>query len=224
MIATRLSPGAISESSSSHLPPSEGSYAPKPVIFPPGWLRCCDDAAGDGIGHIRKDDRDRPRLPLEGNGRRGPACHDDVGMQADQLLRERSYPIAVIAGPTKVDPRVAAIGPTQGRKRLAHVRSVPGSDRFRRHPALPRPLPRRAPRHSAIGRPLSSRHSTILESASAPPAAEMDPSSGEGGVRSAGQRCYSLRGLTPSPRQKRPPLPEWLISTVPAPIHHRSRS
>jgi hypothetical protein len=24
------------------------------------------DAAGDGIGHGRKDDRDRPRLPLEG--------------------------------------------------------------------------------------------------------------------------------------------------------------
>src|SRR6516162_2929249 len=27
-----------------------------------------DDTAGDGIGHSRKDDRDRPRLPLEGNG------------------------------------------------------------------------------------------------------------------------------------------------------------
>jgi hypothetical protein len=38
MIAARLSPGAISESSSSHLPGSVGSSRAKPVKFPPGWL------------------------------------------------------------------------------------------------------------------------------------------------------------------------------------------
>src|SRR6516164_3650080 len=38
MIAARLSPGAISESSSSHLPASEASQMAKPVMFPPGWL------------------------------------------------------------------------------------------------------------------------------------------------------------------------------------------
>jgi hypothetical protein len=38
MIAARLSLGAISESSSSHLPPSEASKVAKPVMFPPGWL------------------------------------------------------------------------------------------------------------------------------------------------------------------------------------------
>jgi hypothetical protein len=38
-------------------------------------------------------------------------------LQADQLLRERSYPIGVTAGPPKVHPQVA-IGPTQVRKRL----------------------------------------------------------------------------------------------------------
>src|SRR5215469_16017124 len=43
------------------------------------------------------DDRDRPRLTLEGNGRRGRVCHDDVGLQADQFLRECSYPIDVTA-------------------------------------------------------------------------------------------------------------------------------
>jgi len=36
MNAARFSPGAISESSSSHLPPSVGSKAAKPVVFPPG--------------------------------------------------------------------------------------------------------------------------------------------------------------------------------------------
>src|SRR5215471_4229395 len=54
-----------------------------------------DDAAGDGVGYALKDDRDRPRLPLESSGRRGPVRQDDVGLQADQLLRERSYPIGV---------------------------------------------------------------------------------------------------------------------------------
>jgi hypothetical protein len=43
-------------------------------------------------------------------------------LQADQLLRERPYPIDVTAGPTKVDPHVAAIGPTQARKRLRERR------------------------------------------------------------------------------------------------------
>jgi hypothetical protein len=39
-------------------------------------------------------------------------------LQPNQLLRERAYPIGVSAAPTKVCPHIAAIGPTQGRKRL----------------------------------------------------------------------------------------------------------
>jgi hypothetical protein len=39
-------------------------------------------------------------------------------LQADQLLRERSYPVGVTAAPTNVHLRVAAIGSTQVRKRL----------------------------------------------------------------------------------------------------------
>src|SRR5262249_8090451 len=83
-----------------------------------------DEAAGDGIAHVHKDDRGGPRLPLEGSGRRGRGCQDDVGLLADQLLRERSYPIDLTAGPTKVHPHVAAIGPTQPRKRLSERREV----------------------------------------------------------------------------------------------------
>ena len=46
-------------------------------------------------------------MMLDGDGRRGPVCHDDVGLQADQLLRERSYPIIIIiAVPPKVHPQV----------------------------------------------------------------------------------------------------------------------
>jgi hypothetical protein len=74
-----------------------------------------DDATGDGVGHVPKDDRNRPRLPLEHNDRRDRACQDNVGLQTDQLVRERSHPIDVAQ--TKVDPHVAALGPTQVRKR-----------------------------------------------------------------------------------------------------------
>src|ERR1700730_1027886 len=54
-----------------------------------------NDALGDRVGHARNDDRNRPRLSLEGNGRGGPGWHDDVGLQADQLLGDRSYLIDV---------------------------------------------------------------------------------------------------------------------------------
>ena len=61
MIEARFRPGAISESNSSHLPPSEGSKLAKPVTgraVEPRDYAACD----------RIDDRDRPRLQLEGNG------------------------------------------------------------------------------------------------------------------------------------------------------------
>src|SRR5262249_2543447 len=55
----------------------------------------------------------------------GPTCHqDDVGLQADQLLRERSHPIEAIAIPPKVHPHVAALGPAHARKRLSERREI----------------------------------------------------------------------------------------------------
>jgi hypothetical protein len=48
----------------------------------------------------------------------GSACQDDVGLQANQLLRERWYSIEVAAGPTKVHPHVAAVDPAQVSERL----------------------------------------------------------------------------------------------------------
>jgi hypothetical protein len=83
-----------------------------------------DDAAGDRVAQAHKDDWDRRRLPLEGSGRRGSVCHENVGSQADQSLCERSNPIGVIAVPSKVHPHVAAIGPTQIRKRLGERRDL----------------------------------------------------------------------------------------------------
>ena len=51
--------------------------------------------ARDGAAPGRKGDRNRPRLPLQGNGRRSPVCQDDVGLQADQLLRQSPYPMSL---------------------------------------------------------------------------------------------------------------------------------
>jgi hypothetical protein len=45
-------------------------------------------------------------------------------LQADQLPRERSYSIDVTAAPSKVHSHVAAIGPTQVRKRLREGREA----------------------------------------------------------------------------------------------------
>src|SRR5262245_3098878 len=92
MMAVRLSPGAISESNSSHLPPSVASKPLKPVTFPLGRSSRETMPGGNGIVPGHEDDRNRLRFPLESNDRRQPARQDDVGLQTDQLLRERSYP------------------------------------------------------------------------------------------------------------------------------------
>jgi hypothetical protein len=63
-----------------------------------------------GSLRFRKDDRDRRGLALGRSGHRGRDCQDDVGLQADQLVRKRSYPIDVRAGPPKVYPHT--LGPS----------------------------------------------------------------------------------------------------------------
>jgi hypothetical protein len=51
-------------------------------------------------------------------------------LKADQLLRERSYPIDVTATPAEVHPHVTAIDPTQARKRLRERRDSSLQHRF----------------------------------------------------------------------------------------------
>ena len=123
MSAARLSPGAISESSSTHLPPSVASKRAKPVMFPPGGLSLATKPLATGSATPAKT-RDPPRLSLYGNGRRGRVCQHDIGLQTNQLLRKRSHPIGLTTGPTKVDPHVAANSPTQARKRLTERETI----------------------------------------------------------------------------------------------------
>src|SRR6516162_4239450 len=66
----------------------------------------------------------RPGTISESNSSRLPTTEGSnvakpVMLQADQLLGERSYPIDVTPVPSNVHPHVAAISPTQVRKRLS---------------------------------------------------------------------------------------------------------
>ena len=49
-----------------------------------------DDPVGHRLAHVRKDDGDRPRLPLDRSGRRGRAGQDDVGFQLRPADRRRA--------------------------------------------------------------------------------------------------------------------------------------
>jgi hypothetical protein len=121
MIAARLSPGAISLkplTSQRRFQDGEAGGVPAWAVEPP------DEATGDGVAHVHKDDRDRARLSLEGNGRGGRIHQNDVRLQVDQLFRDRSYSIGVNTDPPKVHPHVAAIGPTQVCKCLRERREA----------------------------------------------------------------------------------------------------
>jgi hypothetical protein len=73
MIAASLSPGAISESSSSHLPPSVASKLAKPVMFPLGRPSRATTRWATGSLTFAKT------IGIVGA----------VGVQADQFLRGR---------------------------------------------------------------------------------------------------------------------------------------
>jgi hypothetical protein len=73
-------------------------------------------------------------------------------LQADQLGREGSYPIGVAAGPPNVHPHVAAIGPTQVRKRLHERRDAKLNHGIvfverQEHPYAPQAVGLLPPRH-----------------------------------------------------------------------------
>src|SRR5215470_15581228 len=92
-------------------------------MFPPGWLSRGTMPLATGsplvktIGIVRVS-------RWTATVAEAAAVRIDVGLQADQLLRERLYSIDVAAAPAWVHPHVAAIGPTQGRKRLRERRDV----------------------------------------------------------------------------------------------------
>ena len=111
-------PGAISVSTSSHLPAKCPFHVDEAGDIPARTGQARNEASADRVGDARKYDRDRPRRLLKRGGRRSRGCEDHIRLEINQLFREHPQPVNVAAGPTNLHPHVAAIGPTQFRKPL----------------------------------------------------------------------------------------------------------
>src|SRR6185436_11863160 len=102
--AARVTPGAISLSSSSHFPLRPYSNMRKPVALPPGRARLATKPAPTGsmtttntIGKVRV------------------ACsnQDDVRRERDQFGRVSAKVVGIRRGPAHVNPDVAALRPAE---------------------------------------------------------------------------------------------------------------
>src|ERR1700690_3973889 len=85
--ATRVRLGAISLSSSGHLPLRLYSNALNPVVLPPGRERLATNPGAHRIDDSRKHDRHAARDPLQRRRVRTDRSKDGVRRQRDQLLR-----------------------------------------------------------------------------------------------------------------------------------------
>ena len=111
--AARVTPGAISLSSSSHFPLMLYSNCIKPVALPPGRARLSTKPAPTGSATMREHDRHGAgRLQQRPHGR-AASGQDDVRRERDQFRRVFANVVGIARGPAGVDPHVAAVGPAQ---------------------------------------------------------------------------------------------------------------
>jgi hypothetical protein len=131
--AARLRPGTISESSSSHLPPSVASALAKPVMFPPGWLSVTTRPLATG----------------------SPRFANTIGIVRVSRWTATApgvVPFVTMMSGCRPTPHVAALGPTQMLKRLLErkdTRPLDGIAFVERHEHPDTPYPPRLlrPRH-----------------------------------------------------------------------------
>ena len=105
--------GAISLSSSSHLPAIVGSILMKPVTLPPGRGKLATKPLPTGSATLHENDGDGARLLQQ---RRSGGCalrKNEVGLQRDEFLRESLPRLRVERRPASVDPDVAALRPPE---------------------------------------------------------------------------------------------------------------
>jgi hypothetical protein len=114
--ATRLMPGAIAVSNSSHFPIIAISASAKPVIFPPRRSKPATNPEPTGSETATNTMGDCLCLSLERCGNWSRVCDNRIRLQINQLFREHPHSISVSGRPPNIQTQVA-IGPTQVRER-----------------------------------------------------------------------------------------------------------
>ena len=111
--ATRVTPGAISLSSSSHFAldavfeqGETGGVASRP-------RQTLDEAGADRIGDLHEHDRHGAGRLLQRPHGGAAWSQDDVRRERDQFRRVSASAVGVARCPADVDPHVAAVGPAQ---------------------------------------------------------------------------------------------------------------
>ena len=111
--AARVTPGAISLSSSSHFPLKLYSNCMKPVALPPGRAQTIDEAGTDGIGDTHEHDWHGARCLQQRRHGRGAGRQDDVRRELHQFRRVSANAVGIAYGPAIIDPHITAVGPAQ---------------------------------------------------------------------------------------------------------------
>src|SRR5262245_51787774 len=113
MTATRVTPGAISLSSSNHFPLGAVFEQEEPGGVAAGPRHTVDVPGPDRVGNACEHDRHgASRLQQDAHGG-GTTGQDDVRGERDQLSGVSAHAVGIASTPAGVDPHVAAVGPAQ---------------------------------------------------------------------------------------------------------------
>ena len=115
--ATRITPGAISLSSSTHLPLSPYSNRLKSGDVAARPCQALDEAGTDRVDDSHEYDRHGAGRLLQCDHGCAPGGHDDVRGKRDQF-RHVSAGVAGVCAPASLDAAVAAVGPAELLQRL----------------------------------------------------------------------------------------------------------
>src|SRR5262245_56129988 len=116
--ATRVTLGATSLSSSSHLAPMPYSNDRKPVTLPPGRAKLSTKPPPDRIAGLREHDRHGAGRLQQRRYDGAASSQDDVRRQRDQFRRISASALRVARAPAQVNANIASVGPAQLRQRL----------------------------------------------------------------------------------------------------------
>src|SRR5215471_14633076 len=122
--ATRFTPGAISLSSSSHLPLMLNSKDAKSCDVGARSRQALDPAAADRIDRRHEHNRHGAACLLQRAHDRAGRSQDDIRRERDQLRGVSAKAIEIAGAPAILDPHVTADTPAQFGQRLRESRNV----------------------------------------------------------------------------------------------------